>query len=64
MCLHYLRIPTHVTMILGSDVDVSYIPASDEGLAAVGDTITYAFDITNMGSVTLSSIELLSPTVR
>lgn len=51
-------------MASGSDVDVSYIPVSEEGLAAVGDTITYEFNITNMGSVTLSSIELLSPTVR
>lgn len=51
-------------MFLRPDIGVSYIPESSEGFAAVDDLIAFAFNITNTGSVTLSSIQLLSPTVR
>lgn len=45
-------------------VDVSYTPGGDEGIAAVGEYIEYVLTITNAGSVTLSSLEVLHPTVR
>lgn len=53
-----------VCPVLHSDVNVSYVPESEERLAAVGDSIAYNFDIVNAGSVTLSSIDLLVPQVR
>ncbi|CAM9249880.1 unnamed protein product, partial [Hapterophycus canaliculatus] len=45
------------------DMGVSYVPRKDEddGLPEVGDFIMYTLNITNSGSVTLSSIYLLSP---
>ncbi|CAM9230892.1 unnamed protein product [Scytosiphon promiscuus] len=45
------------------DIDVSYAPDEEDGLAAVGQSITYVFNVTNSGSVTLASIRLLSPTL-
>lgn len=53
-----------VCPVLHLDVNVSYVPESEERLAAVGDSIAYNFDIVNAGSVTLSSIDLLVPQVR
>lgn len=44
-------------------INGSYSPQSELGLSTVGESMKYMLDVTNTGSVTLSSIRLLSPTV-
>ena len=64
--LYRLHSPFYVlrTTYCASDVNASYIPESEDGVGGVGDSITYTFGIVNTGSVTLSSIDLLTPKVR
>lgn len=40
-----------------------YSPQSSDGDATAGDIVNYTFAIKNTGSVTLSTIDLVSPTV-
>ena len=58
------QIRTHTKLSSRPDIGASYIPESSEGLAAVDELIIFAVNITNTGSVTVSSIELLSPAGR
>lgn len=60
---HSIRTRFVFVTVYFEEMEGDFTPQSAADLAAVGEIVSYTFVVRNTGSVTLSAIDLVSPTV-